>query len=140
MKIPDKVFKTLNHSYKGFVTLYTGQEIEPGYKPDLVLRKANQYIILESETATSRKTYVGGMMKAAHFLQNKKKGKLIFVVYPKKNTKAVSIAMHLRPYLDWIKNVTNLKDVYVIEAGKYYSGGNVLSLDCKDFLSCAFKV
>ena len=138
--IPDKIFKGLPHSYSGFKTLYTGQTLETGYKPDYVLKKGNQYVILESENSSSRKTYVGGMMKAAHFLQNEKKGKLIFVIVPKENTKAATIAKHLKPYLVWLFEKTNLKDVYVIEAKKYYSEGQVLTLDCDNFYSCAFKV
>jgi hypothetical protein len=138
--IKDKLFKSLRHSYKGFDTLHNGQELEPGYKPDYVLINKNEYIILESENSSSRKTYVGGLIKAAHYLQNDKKGKLIFVIVPKKNTKASSIANHLKPYLKWIQASTNLNEVYVIEAKSYYSDGHVLALDCKDFLSCALKV
>lgn len=138
--IPDKVFKSLQHSHLGFQSLYTGQTLETGYKPDCVLKKGNQYIILESENSSSRKTYVGGMIKAAHFLQNEKKGKLIFVIVPKKNTKAETIAKHLKPYLVWLSDKTNLRDVFVIEAKKYYRAGQVLALDCDDFNSCSFKV
>jgi hypothetical protein len=138
--IPDKIFKDLKHSHQGFETLCNGQELEPGYKPDYVLKKGNEYIILESENSSSRKTYVGGMVKAARFLQNDKEGKLIFIILPKKNTKASSIAKHLSPYLNWIERITNLKEVYVIEAERYYNEGQVLSLDCDEFYSCALRV
>jgi len=114
--------------------------LEVGYKPDYVLRKNSEYIILESENTSSRKTYVGGMMKAAHFLQGEKKGKLIFALVPKENTTASSIAKHLKPYLKWIGDKTNLKEVYVIEAAAYYANELVLALDCKGFKNCALKV
>ncbi|MFD2918738.1 hypothetical protein ACFS6H_03385 [Terrimonas rubra] len=138
--IPDKLFKSLQHSFQDFKMLYNGQELEPGYKPDYVLKRNNEYIILESENTSSRKTYVGGMMKAAHFLQNEKKGKLVFIVVPKENTKALSIAKHLTPYLNWVNGKTNLKEVYVIEAKQYYNNDQLLALDCDDFYSCALKV
>ena len=80
MKIPDKLFKSLEHSNKGFIKYMNGQTLEAGYKPDYVLKKNNDYLILESENCSSRKTFVGGMMKAAHFLQNQRSGNLIFVI------------------------------------------------------------
>lgn len=138
--IPDNLFKSIPHSYKGYIKHLNGQVIEPGYKPDFVLRKSNDYIILESENSSSRKTFVGGMMKAAHYLQDDRTGKLIFVIVPKENTTASSIAKHLKPYLNWIAGKTNLKDVFVIEANLYYTATRLLSLDCKDFEDCAYKV
>ena len=138
--IPDKIFKGLTHSSKGFEKFRDGQELEQGYKPDYVLKNKDEYIILESENSSSRKTFVGGMIKAAHYLQNENTGKLIFVIVPKENTKATSIAKHLELYLKWIQTQTNLKEVFVIDAEKYYDNINVLALDCEDFYSCAIKV
>ena len=140
--IPDKLFKALNHSFIDFEKFRDGQTLEPGYKPDYVLKNQNQneYIILESENSSSRKTFVGGMIKAAHYLQNEKTGKLIFVIVPKDNTKVTSIANHLKPYLKWIQTQTNLKEVFVIDAAEYYNNINVLALDCENFYRCAVKV
>ena len=72
--ITDKTFKSLEHTYTGFVKYLNGQQLESGYKPDYVLKNRSKYIILESENSSSRKTYIGGMLKAAHFLQNERKG------------------------------------------------------------------
>ena len=138
--IPDKKFKELNHTFKGYTKYLCGQSLEPGYKPDYVLKKGNEYLILESENSSSRKTFVGGMIKAAHFLQNKKRGILIFVIVPKVNTKASSIAAHLKTYFTWIKPHTNLKSVYVIEASHYFKDDVLLDLICEDFKKVAFKV
>lgn len=138
--IKDKVFKSLKHSYKGYKKFKAGEALEQGYKPDYVLKKGNDYIILESENSSSRKTFVGGLIKAAHFFQNEKTGLLIFVIVPKKNTKGSSIAKHLKLYLNWLQEKTNLKDVYVIEASKYYNDGALMSLDCKKFTNCSYKV
>lgn len=138
--IPDRLFKSLNHRCKGFELFLNGQSLEPGYKPDVVLRKANNFIIIESENSSSRKTFVGGMMKAAHFLKDKNKGKLIFVMVPKKNTTALSLAIHLKPYLKWINTNTNLKSVYVIEAGAYYNNNAVIELFGNEFIKNSIKV
>lgn len=138
--IPDKLFKAITHECKGYNTFLNGGNLEPGYRPDYVLVKENQYIILESENSSSRKTFVGGMTKAAHFLQGSKKGILIFVIVPKVNTSANAIAKHLKPYLTWLGDKTNLRDVYVIEAGHYYDGENVLAILKENFMEAAFKV
>lgn len=138
--IPDKIFKALLHSYKGYEKHFSGESLEEGYRPDYVLKKGNSYLILESENATSRKTFVGGMMKAAHFLQGSKRGKLVFIIVPKSNTTAVAIARHLKKYLSWIKGISNLRDVYVIEAVHYYTEEVLLPLDSSEFLGKAIKV
>ena len=138
--IPDRLFKKLLHTHDGYSMYLNGQELEEGYKPDYVLKNGNEFIILESENTSSRKTFVGGMIKAAHYLQNKRKGRLVFVIVPKENTTAIAISKHLKPYLKWIENCTNLKDVFVVEAKHYYVSDKVLSLDCEDFAKCALKV
>ncbi len=138
--IPDKLFKQLTHSSKGYRMLYNGNVLEKGYKPDYVLQKQNDYIILESENGPSRKTFVGGLIKAAHYLQGERTGKLIFIMIPKKNTTVSSIANHLIPYLKWIQNKTNLREVFVVEANSYYNDGILIKLDGKDFKKCAIKV
>jgi len=138
--IPDKLFKSLRHSFKGFQNHLNGQNLESGYKPDFVLKRNDEYIIIESENSSSRKMFVGGLMKAAHFLRNQNIGILVFVIVPKENTTASAIAKHLKVYLEWIKNNTNLRDVFVIDDSHYYSSEKILSLDGKDFRKCAFKV
>jgi hypothetical protein len=138
--IPDKLFKALVHQCKGYDCFGNGNSVEPGYKPDYVLRKNNDYIILESENSSSRKTFVGGLIKAAHFLSGDKTGSLVFVIVPKPNTTDWAIARHLKKYLDWVRDKTNLRDVYVIEASTYYQNDEVLKLLSKSFLKVAKKV
>lgn len=108
-----KEFKPLKYNRNEYSNYLCGQSLEHGYKPDYVLRKKNDYVILETESSSSRKTYVGGLMKAAHFLQDERKGILIFVIVPRINTKASSIASHLKLYYNWIKDITNLESIYV---------------------------
>lgn len=138
--IKDLDFKSLNHSCEGYEKYRNGQTLELGYKPDYVLKRGNEYIILESENSSSRKTFVGGMIKAAHFLTGEKHGKLIFVIVAKKNTSASSIAKHLQKYFDWISINTNLKEIYVIESTAYYLDKKVLNLDCSDFKNTAHLI
>lgn len=138
--IPDKIFKSLEHKCTGYQKFLKGESIEKGYKPDYVLKKENDYIILESENSSSRKTFVGGMVKAAHFLRNEKRGTLVFIIVPKVNTKATSIAKHLEVYFNWLKNITNLERVIVIEANNYYTGTAVLEIGSAEFQKCSMMV
>jgi len=94
--IPDKIFKAIAHNCAGYAKFTNGGQLEQGYKPDYVLKKGSDYIILESENSSSRKTFVGGMIKAAHFLQNLNRGILIFIIMPKGNIQAAAIARHLK--------------------------------------------
>lgn len=130
--IPDKLFKALLHNCEGYTMFATGGALAPGYKPD-VLKNDNDFIILESELSTSRKTFIGGMIKAAYFLQGDKTGTLVYIMTLKKNTTAASIAAQLKTYLQWIVDKTNLRDVYVIEHSQYYASGQVQTLLGKDF-------
>jgi len=138
--IPDRLFKSLLHNCTGYEKYLTGQSLELGYKPDYVLKKENDFIILESENSSSRKTFVGGLVKAAHFLQGERTGILIFIIVPKENTTVSAIANHLKAYLSWIKEKTNLSKVFVIEAGQYYNNGTLLKIGEEEFNGLAIQV
>lgn len=131
--ISDKDFKSLKHKSKGYDVFLQGGDAESGYRPDYVLKRDNEYIILESENATSRKTFVGGMLKAAHFLTGSNFGILIYVITPKENTKVSSIKEQIRIYFDYIREITNLQKIYVIEADKYIMNGDAISIDSEEF-------
>lgn len=138
--ISDRQFKDLLHCCNGYNNHLDGQEIEIGYKPDVVLRNGNDFLILESENSSNRKTFIGGMIKAAHYLQGERSGTLVFIMVPKDNTTAKSITEQLRTYFNWLKDKTNLKEIYVIEAGQYYANDCVLELLGTDFSTTALKV
>lgn len=131
--INDKDFKSLKHECKGYDVFLQGGDAESGYRPDYVLKRDNEYIILESENATSRKTFIGGMLKAAHFLTGSNFGILIYVITPKKNTKVSSIKHQIKTYFDYIREITNLRKIYVIEADKYVMNGDAISIDSEEF-------
>ena len=115
----DKLFKNLSHSAEGYAILNSGGQLTKGYKPDTVLQKRNEYIIMECDTGTSRKGYLGAMLKASKYLTNEKNGVLILVIKEKPNTTVKQIAEHLREYLIWLKPLTNLRVIYLIETTKY---------------------
>ncbi|MGB4775859.1 MAG: hypothetical protein WBP45_11845, partial [Daejeonella sp.] len=123
-----------------FKVLNSGGQLVKGYKPDTVLQKGNEYIIMECDTGTSRKGYLGAMLKAAKFLTNEKNGKLILVIKEKPNTTVKQIAEHLREYLSWLKPLTNLRVVYLIETTKYCPDKIPLQILSSEFESSAIMI
>lgn len=115
----DYQFKRLNHKYLNFKVTARGQQLVQGYQPDVVLNRNNEYLILECENGTSRKHFLGGLIKAAKFLSGNKSGILVFVILVKPNTNEIQLSNHLKPYLDWVKPLTNLRDIYVISVENY---------------------
>lgn len=138
----DADFKRLRHSYQNYELVSTGGELIKGYKPDVVLKKENNYLILESEHSTSRKHILGGMIKAAKFLSNNEVGRLVFVLQVKKNTTVQQIQNHLSDYLIWIKPLSNLRDVYIIADVEYCKDKSSMPLElfCDEFHRRSFKV
>lgn len=130
----DIIFKNLKHSAPGFKIVKPGTQIAKGYKPDVVLQNGNEYIIMECDTGTSRKGYLGGMIKAAKFLTDKKKGILVYVIKEKRNTTTNQISEHLKDYFYWIELLTNLSAIYIIAVDKYYYNDTILKLLKKGFL------
>lgn len=115
----DNDFKNLLHNADGYEIISRGLEIVKGYKPDVVLKQGDQYIIMECDTGTTRKGYIGAMIKAAKFLSGEKKGIAVFVIKEKKNTTVKQIHAHLRPYFEWIEPLTNLLAIYLISTDLY---------------------
>ncbi|NKI30774.1 hypothetical protein [Croceivirga thetidis] len=136
----DSEFKGKAHSANGYEIFLKGGELFKGYKPDFVLRKNNSFIILESEHGTSRKHFLGGMIKASKYLVGKKKGTLVFVIKLKNNTTEENIALHLKPYLEWIRPLTNLRDVYVISDMKYCASEMPIRILEDEFKNSSLKV
>ncbi len=92
---------------------------------------------MECDTGTSRKGYLGAMLKAARFLSNEKKGVLVLVIKEKPNTKVKQIAEHLQEYLVWLQPLTNLNIVYLIESNRYCQDENPLELLSSAFMTTA---
>src|SRR5258705_11773932 len=115
----DALFKNLAHNAGGYQIISQGQQLDKGYKPDVVLKSQDEYIIMECDTGTTRKGYIGGMVKAAKYLSGDKKGIAVFVIQEKNNTTVKQIHLHLIPYFEWIKPLTNLQAVYLISTKAY---------------------
>ncbi|MFT7157846.1 MAG: hypothetical protein ACI8Q1_002870 [Parvicella sp.] len=136
----DAIFKKLEHQYIDYNIFMNGQQLAPGYKPDLVLKKGSEYVILESEHGSSRKHFLGGLIKAAKFLSDNNFGILVFVILLRDNTNEVQISNHLGQYLKWIKSLTNLEEIYVISDVNYCPGKNPLEICGTEFLNVAERV
>ena len=136
----DKLFKNLPHNAEDYVLLNSGGQLTKGYKPDTVLQKENEYIIMECDTGTSRNGYLGAMLKAAKFLVKERNGILILVIKEKPNTTVKQIAEHLREYLTWLKPLTNLRVVCLIETTKYCPDKIPLKLLSSEFEKYAITI
>lgn len=136
----DAAFKILQHHAKGYSMFSDGNEIENNFSPDYVLSKDNDFILIEHETEPNRKTIVADVIKAAHFLQGKRTGSLVIVMTPKRKSSLQSYPNHVQPYLVWIKDKTNLKEVHFISEAEYLQNGNVLEINSKKFNDLSIKI
>lgn len=141
----DSEFKKLEHRHlDGKFKVYSnGGELENGYKPDFTLKHTikEEYIILESEHASSRKHIIGGVVKAAKFLTGSRQGNFVVMLQEKNNTKKEQIANQLQTYFHWIKPLTNLKYGYVIYDHDYISdNGKPILIESDKFLKHAIIV
>ena len=129
----DKKFKGLNHFCIDYTNYSKGEQIEKNYSPDFVLKKGTDFIILEHETEPNRKTILANIFKAAHFLQKEKTGKLIIVMNPKRGSSMKSYIKHSKKYFEWIKDFSNIEQVYFLEKVKYFQDETVLEIGSADF-------
>ncbi|HNU47266.1 MAG TPA: hypothetical protein PKM40_00445 [Bacteroidia bacterium] len=140
LSMKDGVFKKLVHFAEGYSIVNSGKQLAKGYKPDTVLQNQNEYIIMECDTGTSRKGYLGAMLKASKFLTMEKQGIFILVIKEKPNTTVKQIAEHLREYLVWIKTLTNLRLIYLIETTKYCPDNEPVKILSTEFLRDAIAI
>lgn len=136
----DAEFKIINHHAKGYSKFADGKEIENNYSPDYVLSKSNDFILIEHETEPNRKTIVADVIKAAHFLQGERTGSLVVVITPKRNSSLLSYPNHVKPYLVWVKDKTNLKEVYFISEADYFQNGNIVEINSQQFNGLSIKI
>lgn len=136
----DGAFKGLKHSANGYNKFSDGKLIEKNYSPDFVLNKDDDYILIEHESQPNRKTIIGDLVKAAHFLVEKKTGILVIVITPKGESSLVSYSKHIRQYFNWLADKTNLRRVYFIHESEYEKNGECLPINSKEFDEKALKV
>ncbi len=116
-----------------------GKSIYKNYIPDCVLKKENEYIILEHETEPNRKPILANILKAAVFLQNEKSEILINVITPKRKSSLKSYVNHSEEYFQWLKEKSNLKAVYFILMEDYCTNG-IIEINGKLFIEKSFKI
>ena len=129
----DLEFKALKHECRNFGLYSTGTAIERNYNPDSVLKYDDEFVIIEHETEPNRKTIIADIFKAAYFLQKEKKGILVIVLTPKGKSSFESYPKHCLPYFSWLKERTNLEDVYFVHEKKYFYEDKVLVIKGDDF-------
>ncbi len=103
----DTDFKNGNHCLPtGSSILTNGKNIIDGYRPDLSIVDSNNniYLILESESKSDRKAFIGALVKASHFAyHNEKSVTLIFVMKEVKNqTTVAQVSSNIEPYFQWL--------------------------------------
>jgi hypothetical protein len=110
----DKIFKNLPHNLGNLITHTTGGEVAKGYKPDFTAKDHDGLVslIMECESKTDRKAYLGDFIKAEKFShENGLKPVLVIVVTERKNTKIDQLCDHLIPYIQWIRSLNTSVNV-----------------------------
>jgi hypothetical protein len=142
IQMKDSQFKLLQHKFENYEVFKWGSENKNtyGYVPDVVLKHKQSYIILECENSSSRKHIIGGLYKAAHFLRGKRSGIFVLVYTAKLNTTENNIQQQLERHFEWIKELTNLKRVYMILDKDYSKNGKALTIESPTFLKKAIQI
>ena len=122
----DFAFKHLAHKVGGHRIASRGEEVAKGYKPDLTATDTSDrlVLILESESTTNRKAFLGDLVKAEKYAEEcEAHPSLVIVMQVYSNTTVKQIAEHLTPYVDWLARLKNgrlqLSDVLVISDEEY---------------------
>lgn len=136
----DKQFKTSNHFCEGYSIFSNGKSIHKNYTPDFVLKRDNEYVILEHENEPNRKTILANIFKAAVFLQNEKSGILIIVITPKRKSSFESYIHHSKDYFKWLKEKSNLEAVCFIKMDDYCQNNKVIEINGKLFVDKTVKL
>jgi len=138
----DTEFKNFAHRIpKNSRILSNGQDLVPGYRPDISIQgnDGDVYLILESERKSERKAFIGAMVKASHFAyDNNSPITLVFVMKETgTQTTVKQISSNIKPYFDWLYKLgsTQLNRVCFISHPAYKdSANNNEILLSKDFL------
>jgi len=103
--VKDAEFKELAHPVGVGKITSRGNNVSPGYKPDVTVCDASGRLvfILESEQKTDRKAFLGSLVKAEMFAEAQAATpELVIVMKSFQNTTTRQIADHLRPYKNWL--------------------------------------
>jgi len=101
----DKEFKKLTHCTGSDHVATRGTEVAPGYMPDITVCDASGKLtfILESESKTDRKAFLGDLIKAEMYAEEKEADPVLIIVMRQfSNTTSKQIADHLLRYVKWL--------------------------------------
>lgn len=65
---------------------------------------------------------------------------LEIVMTPKGKSSLKSHLNHVKPYLVWVKDKTNLKEVFFLSEADYFQNGNILEINSKQFNDLSIKI
>lgn len=103
----DSEFKSFVHQLpEGHHILANGQDLVPGYRPDVAIAndENNVTLILESERKTERKAFIGDLVKASHFAHKHEKEVTLVIVMKevRSQTTVDQVARNIEPYFEWL--------------------------------------
>jgi hypothetical protein len=135
----DAEFKRLRHCVVPPLQIASrGSLVTTGYKPDITIEDATHSLryILESEQKTDRKAFLGDLVKAERYAEERNATpELVIVMQEFNNTTTRQIADHLRPYADWLRRLKagclHLSGILVISDTAYRA-----SIEEGDALCC----
>lgn len=59
---------------------------------------------------------------------------------PKGTSSLKSYPIHVKPYLVWVRDKTNLKEVYFLSEADHLQNGNILEINSKQFNDLSIKI
>jgi hypothetical protein len=120
--------------------LHNGGCVAFGYKPDRVYIVRRCTWVVELESSTSRKGYLGGYIKAQQYLHEKRNGRgaLLFVVNETR-CKSETIKRQLQHYHNWLYELgVPVQPTYLLYTNEVKAlAERGVTLFSREFLKCA---
>lgn len=87
----------------GSILIKDGGQVATGYKPDRVYEHNGEFWVVEIESSTSRKGFIGGYLKAQKYFHEEHEGlgKLLFVINERKRN-LHSVSEQVKQYHLWL--------------------------------------
>lgn len=134
----DREFKRLCHNVGCNQIGTRGEEVSPGYKPDLSIRNPSGDLkhIVEHENKTDRKSFLGDVVKAEKYAGEQSAADPTLIIVMKQHDQQTTVSQivgHLSPYASWLAGLKggrlDLSAIRIIEEKDYLK-----SLDAKEIL------
>ena len=132
IKLKDSDFKNFPHKLpKGSKIYSRGENISTigNYRPDISIINNNEsYLILESESKSDRKAFIGAIVHAFKFADEKKLNiNLIIIMKETGNqTTTKQVSNNIKPYYEWLNSIANIKldGVFIISDTEYINSSS----------------